>query len=175
MNLRESTYQSTWSLSINLSFIYRHLFILVLIQPLSSHIGIILGTYKKIAWALDSAKHLYFTINIKSLKPWDHISSMEKGVLGRGTEEPWGLRVEGWGVEACGGGNMRNLTIIEEESCNISLKQDVIYQPVNNLMIFLSNQSILFSSWVSPFLCPICAPNRAQRAHSLFCALFWDT
>ena len=51
-----------------------------------------------------------------------------------------------------------NLTIIEEESCNISLKQDVIHQPVNNLMIFLSNQSILFSSYGGrdcvPHLCP---------------------
>ena len=47
-----------------------------------------------------------------------------------------------------------NLTIIEEESCNISLKQDVIYQPVNNLMIFLSNQSILWTINVREIFIP---------------------
>ena len=61
---RESTYHiymiiSTWShlpFVSNLSFIYRHLFILDMIQPHRKHFRYL----KKIAWALDSANHFYF-------------------------------------------------------------------------------------------------------------------
>ena len=48
---------------------------------------------------------------------------------------------------ARGGGNMRNLTIIDEKSCNISLEKNIFITPVINLLIFLSNHSKLFSTY----------------------------
>ena len=80
--------ESTWSWSINMIIIYQLiLYLQALFHPFRfwpSHYRYIICRHtlafhtknhlKKIAWALDSANHFYFTINIKSLKPWDHIN-----------------------------------------------------------------------------------------------------
>ena len=67
---------------------------------------------------------------------------------------------------ARGGGNMRNLTIIDEKSCNISLEKDVFITPVINLMIFLSNQSKIYPTNGGLFFLPKSNPQWGKKQPS---------